>query len=445
MYHYYGNIKSSLMGYKKSQVDRHIKDQLYNNSAALSELSLRVLKLEGDKKQLESTSSKLKQELMSYYDDNLPVNLFTDLYEAFQDQKKSQPTKVVIRKVVDDTAASAINGTVDTIKQNLGTLSEKVDSLTDNIAKMMLIQNNSFAPIASIKPISEAEIPEVEIPEAEIPEAEVPAAATLESSVHIVTERTTGTTASMEITGSEALTSPTWISSTVELTATSEASNVAVTAEKSKVETIDFHRDATGSKKAEHPNQRSEKGKVVNFNRINTVIAPSVINSDSEKKQVNSFFGVAVNEYPNTQTVSFSMNATELLENTEHAVDSIRFNSFFENLPVSRSNTPKKNAKTTPEVTKIAGNSRPPIPQLQQESTDSIANTGVPKTELNEDAKYIRQKYIVGKIAGDDLYDRNGKLIIGRRSPITPAVVEYADREGKLPELIVHMILRDME
>lgn len=435
MYHYYGNIKSSLMGYKKSQVDRYIKDQLYNNSAVLSELSLRVIKLEGDKKQLETTSLKLKQELMSYYDDNLPVNLFTDLYEAFQDQKKSQPTKVVIRKVADDTAARAMNGTVDTIKQELGTLSEKVDSLTENIAKMMLIQNNSVAPIASIEPISEAAIPE----------SEVPAAASLEPSVLADTDPTTATAASITDTPSEASVQPTRSSSTEELTATSESSSVAATAEKSKVETIDFHRDSPGSKRAEHPNQRSEKGKVVNFNRINTVIAPSVINSDSKKKQVNSFFGVAVNEYPKTETVSFSMNATEFLENTEHAKDSIRFNSFFEDLPVTRSNAPKKTAKTTPEVTKIVENSRPSIPQLLQESTDNIANTGAPKTELNEDAKYIRQKYIVGKIAGDDLYDRNGKLIIGRRSPITPAVVEYADREGKLPELIVHMILRDME
>jgi hypothetical protein len=80
---------------------------------------------------------------------------------------------------------------------------------------------------------------------------------------------------------------------------------------------------------------------------------------------------------------------------------------------------------------------------IDQSTSDGNITTKSPT--ITEDAKYIRQKYIVGKYAGEDLYDRNGKLIISRRSQITPQVVDYADREGKLPELIVHMILRDME
>jgi hypothetical protein len=61
-------------------------------------------------------------------------------------------------------------------------------------------------------------------------------------------------------------------------------------------------------------------------------------------------------------------------------------------------------------------------------------------SEINQ----IRSKYLVGKIAGEDLYDRNNKIIIYKNSVITSEVIEMAEREGKLADLIVNMYLPEM-
>lgn len=55
--------------------------------------------------------------------------------------------------------------------------------------------------------------------------------------------------------------------------------------------------------------------------------------------------------------------------------------------------------------------------------------------------KDIRLKYVVGKIVGEDLMDKEGKLLASKDSVITEALVEEATREGKLAELIINMQL----
>jgi hypothetical protein len=51
----------------------------------------------------------------------------------------------------------------------------------------------------------------------------------------------------------------------------------------------------------------------------------------------------------------------------------------------------------------------------------------------------IRNRYIVGKLAGEDLYDVNGRLIVSKGSTITPDMVDLAEKAGRLPDLIVNM------
>jgi hypothetical protein len=57
----------------------------------------------------------------------------------------------------------------------------------------------------------------------------------------------------------------------------------------------------------------------------------------------------------------------------------------------------------------------------------------------------IRQKYISGKIAGEDLLDSKGSIIIAKNEVITDKIVERAEREGKLSELILSMILPELK
>lgn len=60
---------------------------------------------------------------------------------------------------------------------------------------------------------------------------------------------------------------------------------------------------------------------------------------------------------------------------------------------------------------------------------------------LATEIRFIRSKYLIGKIAGEDLYDNDGNLIIAKSEVITHEVVEKADSEGKLAELIIKMTL----
>ncbi|MCR4440824.1 MAG: hypothetical protein QHH10_01565 [Peptococcaceae bacterium] len=71
----------------------------------------------------------------------------------------------------------------------------------------------------------------------------------------------------------------------------------------------------------------------------------------------------------------------------------------------------------------------------------STAGSRAVAAEINS----MRYKYIAGKIAGEDLFDGGGKLIIARGEKITTEVIGRAEAEGKLPELIVNMVLPGME
>lgn len=61
------------------------------------------------------------------------------------------------------------------------------------------------------------------------------------------------------------------------------------------------------------------------------------------------------------------------------------------------------------------------------------------------DINHIRYKYLVGKIAGEDLFGNNNKLIIAKGDVITAEVVEKVENEAKLAELIVNMVLPDIK
>jgi len=64
-----------------------------------------------------------------------------------------------------------------------------------------------------------------------------------------------------------------------------------------------------------------------------------------------------------------------------------------------------------------------------------------PSAAISEEIRSLRSKYIVGKWAGEDLFDAAGKRIIAKGAVITEDVVEAADRSGKLAELIVNMVI----
>lgn len=59
--------------------------------------------------------------------------------------------------------------------------------------------------------------------------------------------------------------------------------------------------------------------------------------------------------------------------------------------------------------------------------------------------KTVRHKYVVGKLAGEDLYDNEGQMIVRKNETITPKIIEKAEKEGKLAELIINMVIPGLE
>lgn len=71
------------------------------------------------------------------------------------------------------------------------------------------------------------------------------------------------------------------------------------------------------------------------------------------------------------------------------------------------------------------------VPAEPEESKESEA--------VSQEILSIRNRYIVGKLAGEDLLDVQGRLIVAKGAIITPEAVDHAEKAGRLPDLIVNM------
>lgn len=82
----------------------------------------------------------------------------------------------------------------------------------------------------------------------------------------------------------------------------------------------------------------------------------------------------------------------------------------------------------------------------EEKSEPEKTEKNVPdKTEETKSDPKDKYAYVVGKVAGEDLMDKSGKLIIAKGETITGEVVEKAEKEGKLIELVVGMKLQEDE
>lgn len=81
----------------------------------------------------------------------------------------------------------------------------------------------------------------------------------------------------------------------------------------------------------------------------------------------------------------------------------------------------------------------------QNERVKKQLKTHKASTAVEKEINAVRHKYIVGKLAGEDLLENSGQIIIHKNELITPEIVELAEKEGKLPELIIHMVIPGLE
>lgn len=76
------------------------------------------------------------------------------------------------------------------------------------------------------------------------------------------------------------------------------------------------------------------------------------------------------------------------------------------------------------------------------ETMNENARQAQDETENGSMASVGKYAYIINKVAGDDLYDNSGKLIIAKNEYITEKIIHKAEVEGKFVALVVNMKLR---
>jgi len=75
-----------------------------------------------------------------------------------------------------------------------------------------------------------------------------------------------------------------------------------------------------------------------------------------------------------------------------------------------------------------------PIPEKEKEKE---------REKEKENVTGLKNMYIIGKVAGEDLFDNSGKLIVAKNEVITEEIIDKAEKVGNLIELVLEMKLQE--
>lgn len=104
---------------------------------------------------------------------------------------------------------------------------------------------------------------------------------------------------------------------------------------------------------------------------------------------------------------------------------------------------PRKRAEA--EVAASAAEPSPrtakPKPSNGSPAPADESGPGAGSPALAEEIRSIQYRYIAGKAAGENLYGEDGALIIAKGEIITADTIKRAERAGKMPDLIVQMVI----
>jgi hypothetical protein len=81
--------------------------------------------------------------------------------------------------------------------------------------------------------------------------------------------------------------------------------------------------------------------------------------------------------------------------------------------------------------------------KLKNNPVDFKKNDTANSINIERDKRDIRSKYLFGKLVGEDILDSNNNIIIPKSTIITSEIIEKTEKEGKLSDLIINMIIPD--
>ncbi len=76
-------------------------------------------------------------------------------------------------------------------------------------------------------------------------------------------------------------------------------------------------------------------------------------------------------------------------------------------------------------------------------ATENAGEKSNAKAKDKENVTGLKNLYIIGKVAGEDLFDNSGKLIVAKNEVITEEIIDKAEKVGNLIELVLEMKLQE--
>lgn len=200
---------------------------------------------------------------------------------------------------------------------------------------------------------------------------------------------------------------------------------------------------ADGTRLSDFTKNTNVKENNQQFKKMMDKLAKVLNNQEEEKeleeKNINENDFGAEQDHKAEDEIASTANENEEPENSETTSTQVIETSSINIEETTQMRDEDKKVEIEEEIQREIDN----LEKQEQTVLKDKKDTGSPA--ISAEINNIRFKYITGKIAGRDLYDPTGELIIAKGKVITSEIVARVETEGKLPELIVNMILPGME
>jgi hypothetical protein len=211
--------------------------------------------------------------------------------------------------------------------------------------------------------------------------------------------------------------------------------------------------------KNEHINEKNEKAdfweSLPNKMTSDGLTVQEIDSSESKQKDIMKLLNKISNNFEEETLSNINANVNNYIPEikinswSESKQGTLFWDDDYELEPVRKSNITEKIEEKA--AYKVEDSEKTPDIIKGEKINNDKDQEKVSKQEINEEPDKLKEEirllqnnYIVGKISGKDIYDRNGKLIIAKNKEITSEVIDFCAKEGMLPELIINMLLPEL-
>lgn len=385
---------NKFFGLKRKQVDKYINELEKEHASKISELEQKIQKSKKEKEQLDKKLKELEEKLLKHFDDPEFVSLMMK-----RAQKAADTINRIARDEVNDIVSSA-RGKLDSYENEISNTRQKLSFTRQHMNNLL---KNMIGMLEE---------------DSNIPNSDTNAASARNKfKVLSYFDKTLNNESKEDFDLEGNNTQKDSISEFFERAVNEAASH-------KQENTDEMDRENTDEIKQEKTRPNTSEGfwdKDDDYDNNTEVTAESGYEENYNNTSTKSGEDIKTDN-KNTKTNNDTKKTTHSKSQTEAAGTNAKANE-----------TGPKTAEINAEAT-----------EKGPKTAETASETKRESRALSDEIEFIRHKYIAGKICGKDLYTDKGELIIAKNKTITPEVVEKAEQEGKLSDLIVNMILPDI-